>query len=445
MKRVTALVGAAAVLAGAVWAVGASVGASAGIEDTPCAAPITITQGGTYTGHWCSTNKTPAVQINTTQAVTIADSAVEGYGNLIQAGTGANVTVRNTIGKGLWTTTNCGDNGRMVYVTGGSSVILENNEVSTAGLAKVIGGTNPLIRIRYNKATNILGEQVNCGGYLQFVQFDGVRSSQAEVAWNQVQNLPDQSRTEDLISLFNSGGTSSSAPFWVHDNFLWGSYPIPSATAGFSGGGIMVGDQGSNAQYVVVENNQVVGTTNYGVSIVCGKNQVVRNNRVVASGRTPSGQWIGAMNVGLSFASEAMWGAGCTTYANNEMSGNVAGWQKQSGRNDWWMPACGSTDTRYYQPGNTCAGNTALKPGQQITYADEQAELAAWLTKSAGLTIGRGGTNTTTTQAPTTTVAPTTTTTQAPTTTTTAPPTTTTTAPSGCVDVEFLKARICPL
>src|SRR5689334_33147 len=55
--------------------------------------PITISEGGTYTGNWRSTSDgTPAVYVATTQPVTIEFSHLTGPGNLLHVTWHGNVT-----------------------------------------------------------------------------------------------------------------------------------------------------------------------------------------------------------------------------------------------------------------------------------------------------------------------------------------------------------------
>jgi hypothetical protein len=378
--------------------------------------PITISKGGTYTGNWESTTGTPAVRVTTSEPVTITNSNIRGRQDLILGGARLNITITNTYAQGI----GGGSEAPTLLSTDGgfSQVTVTGNELDGAGLW-LLNGQN--VTVTGNRVRNI--NPTGANPFAQFVQLNTVVGA-IDIGWNEVINTPGASDVEDVISLYKSGGTTSQ-PARIHDNFIWGAYPNP-ITNGYSGGGIMVGDQGSNNGHVIVENNQVVGTTNYGISIVCGTNQHIRNNTIISSGRTADGTALPATNVGLSMGSESHWGGGCTNYSNNTATGNDLGWQKPTGqRNEQWIPDC-----------SICTGNVS-RPGS-ITYATEQAEYGKWATKSAGRQIGRpvsGGT-TPTTAAPTTTVAPTTTTqaptttTQAPTTTTTAAPTTTTTAPT---------------
>ena len=395
--------------------------------------PITITVGGTYTGNWQSLDSNvAAVTVATSDPVIIQNSVIQSRGDLIQGKAKVNLTVRNTTGYGLNSMVSGRETGRFLTTDYGfTNLDVENNYMEQTGGMWVYGyggnfTTANTVRVVGNKAKNIDGRLSDgAGGYLtgesnqqfvQFLQLDKIRNVPGmEVAWNEVVNQPWNSRVEDNINLYASGGTPTS-PMLIHDNFIWGAYPSDPTTYGFSGGGIILGDAATGALaagYVNVFNNQIVGTTNYGLSIVCGNDQKLYNNRVLAANVLPDGRPIKAQNVGISMGSSALWGSACDNYTNNQAYNNQSGWQRTSGRNDWWVPSA-----------NLWSGNTAI-PGT-ITVATEQAEYASWQSKTAtaGQVIGltSGGSTTTT-------AAPTTTTTKAPTTTTTAP-TTSTTAPS---------------
>ncbi len=62
----------------------ASVSASSAIGEVDWSGPIVITEGGTYSGNWQSTDaKTPAVTVSTTAPVVIENSHIRSAGNLI--------------------------------------------------------------------------------------------------------------------------------------------------------------------------------------------------------------------------------------------------------------------------------------------------------------------------------------------------------------------------
>lgn len=434
VRPIAAMMAAVAVLVGGLVVTTASSDAATG--------PITISQGGTYTGDWESTTTAPAIRITTTQPVTIINSTIKGRQDLILGAARVNVTIINSTAIGVG-----GGNEHPTLLStdaGFSSVTIVNNDITSAGIWLLNGGN---VTVTGNRVRDI--NPTGANPFAQFVQLNTVVGA-IDIGWNEVINTPGASDVEDVISLYKSGGTAAN-PARIHDNFLWGAYPNP-ITQGFSGGGIMVGDTGSSVGNVVVESNQVVGTTNYGISVVCGSNQHVRGNTIISSGRTSTGASLPATNVGLSMGSESRWGANCTTSSGNTATGNDLGWQKPTGsRNDQWIPDCSS-----------CTGNVS-RPGT-VTYAAEQAEFDKWVDKSAGVQVGRPTTSTTTTVAPTTnssttttvapttTTAPSTTTTTVPptTTTTTAPPTTTTTVPAGrCELTEYpdlgVSVEVCTL
>ena len=78
----------------------ASVSASSAIGDVDWSSPIVITEGGTYSGNWQSTDaKTPAVTVSTTAPVVIENSHIRSVGSLIKTTiAGSNLTVRNSLG-----------------------------------------------------------------------------------------------------------------------------------------------------------------------------------------------------------------------------------------------------------------------------------------------------------------------------------------------------------
>jgi hypothetical protein len=330
--------------------------------------PIVIAAGGVYSDHYVSPSAdVPAVLIATSEPVVLDGAKVEGPGTLIQieTGTPADVVVRNTKGKGKAPESGLA---RFLVADGGwRSLVVENNELITTAGIWAHAAEPETVRITHNEVRDIVGADL-----VQFVQFDKV-TGPIQVAWNEVINEPGRSSVEDVVSLYQSGGTPD-APARIHDNFIWGAFPLP-VDDDYSGGGIMVGDQGSDAGHVEVTANQVVGTTNYGISVVCGSNQRVSENVILSSGRTEDGDWIPATNVGLSMGSESRWGGGCVTYIDNTATDNDLGWQVEDGRNDSWTPDC-----------DDCSGNTEREG--EVTYDDEEAEYDRWREKSSDEDIG---------------------------------------------------------
>jgi hypothetical protein len=390
------------------------------------ASPLVITKGGDYSGEWESLDRNvPAVTVKTTEPVVIQNATIRGRGDLIASGTDhTNITVRNVKGYGLNPNVYGKVAGEFVDVQRFDNLVVEDSYMEqTAGINALnyLGDHTAAdsVKITGNQALNIDGRKSDGnGGYLdfnkrknkstgaseqgfefvQFVQFDKVYNVPGvEIAWNEVINLPGQSRVEDNISLYKSSGTSSS-PIAIHDNYIQGAYTVnPTATIAsddtytydwsFSGGGIMLGDGvGSTAAddpaYVKAYGNTVVSTTNYGIAISAGHDMEFYDNRVVSAGVTASGQKLQKQNTGMYVWDS--YDAGSSHFYNVSAHDNVAGWVKTDGsRNDWW------TNVSSLMPDNVHMSGT-------ITLATESAEHAAWQDRFA-----KGGGTVTPTPTPT--------------------------------------------
>ena len=284
--------------------------------------PLQITQGGTYSGAWQSTDpSTPAVTVSTTEPVTIENCNIKSKGDLIKASVGhADITVKNCNGYAQNPDVASELNGRFLSADSIDNLVVENNYIE--GVWRGIhlhrsdgNGSTDSIKIRYNKVKNIDGRRSDgAGGYrtgntfdtdwetAQFLHFDKVRSvPDVEIAWNEVINEPYKSRSEDVIHIYDSAGTSTS-PIRIHDNYLKGSYPADPANQSHSGGGIMLGDWsgtvGLEPAYVEVYDNQVVSTDNYGIAISGGHDLHYYDNKIVSSAELADGTKIYANNVG---------------------------------------------------------------------------------------------------------------------------------------------------
>ena len=352
--------------------------------------PLTITTGGTYSGNWLSTDANVAtITVNTTQPVIIENSTVKGKNHLIRVpfGVAANLTVRNVHGIGLNPNVVNKVPGRFVHADTFNNLVIEHNEFEdTAGIyAHNFQGSGSL-KIRYNKASNIIGAYSNGAGgwktgssdnnFVQFAQLNDVHDIVgADISWNQVINEPGNSRVEDIINIFDSSGTSSSY-IDIHDNYLQGSYPISPTTQSHSGSAIMLGD--GEGHYQRAKNNQAVNVSNVGIAIAGGANNILDGNRIVSSGKLANGDIIFGANVGMY-----VWNfAGSANFDNNDAINNTIGYVRfNSGvytRNDYWVP---DVDT---------FSGTVILPNP-IDATDEAAEFTLWQSKvsSAGLTIGR--------------------------------------------------------
>ena len=367
--------------------------------------PLVITQGGTYSGNYRSTNSNvPAISIQTTQPVTIENCILAGAGDLIDAKNGGStLIVRNNRGYGLTQSADNTRHGRFIEVNSGKSVIIEHNYFEqTTGIDIYQWGGNgttaQTLTIRYNSAKNIDGRYRNGGGqYCNFLGVNGgLNIAGAEVAWNQVINEPNNSLVEDNINFYNSGGTASN-PIKLHDNYVQGAYPFPATGSNYTGSGITIdGDAqtaGGAAAFINGYNNQLVSTC-AAMNIASGHDNHFYNNRMVTSGILPNGSKMPA-----GYAAAGLWNAyqqSGSVFFNNDMTNNTIGFFFEGGN----TPYTNRQDT---SPGAcpTCTGTNHL-PDRPLTLADEQNEWNIWLQKlrQGGITLGAGGSSTPTPTTP---------------------------------------------
>ena len=388
---------------------------------TAAAGPLVITRGGTYTGTFHSDDPdVPAVAVRTAEPVVIEHATITGRGTLVAVqAEHADVTVRHCRGTGQNPGVGGRPPGRFVTAESFDRIVVEHCDLThTAGIYLLTNADRTrdgAVRIVGNRASNIDGRRSDgAGGWLsfndrkskhdghhergyavvQFVQLDKVRGPGMEIGWNGVVNEPGQSRVEDNVNVYQSGGTAAS-PLLVHDNFVRGAYTVDPAQAdradadwsydwSYSGGGLLLGDGPAPspdraASFVHAAGNVVVGTVNYGIAIAAGHDITFDDNRIVSAGRLPDGRRIPTQNVG-AYVWDAAHGRATGTFFANGGTGNAIGWAKGDGRNDSWTP-----DAAVW------AGTVALPV--PATAADEDHELADWRARAAraGVTIGASG------------------------------------------------------
>jgi hypothetical protein len=326
---------------------------TAGPAKIAWAAPIVISQGGTYTGNWRSLDpNTPAVTIATSQPVVIDHTNIESKSALIATTVaGADITITNTSGWALNPGVRGRSPGRFLNAQSFVNVDIEHDTlIGTAGIELAQyqgdGSASQTIRVLYNHALNIDGRRSTgahsfstAADVVQFCQLDGcIGMSGVQIAWNRVINIPAMSSVEDNISIFQSSGTAGS-PILIHDNLIDGAYPALPTSPNYSGGGIMVSDghtssAATDTGFVQAFNNTVIGTTNYGIAISSGHDDSAYNNIIISSGSLPDGTKLLASNVGIY-----IWNAGNDPFFGNDQEyGNTIGWMRGSTQNDQYLP-----------------------------------------------------------------------------------------------------------
>jgi Ricin-type beta-trefoil lectin domain-like/Bacterial Ig-like domain (group 2) len=370
--------------------------------------PLTITQGGTYSGNWKSTNpNTPAVTVATTAPVVIQNSYVTGPNDLIaDPYYGNNLTVKNVTGLGVNPNVSGQSNGLFVNAQNPILLDVENcyfENVLFGVYVRGYGGNRDgiqTITILNNRGRNILGlESDGKNGYLpgetnwqwahaiqlsEMASVPGIR-----IAWNEIINYPYQSLVNENVNMYDAGGTSSS-PVEFHDNYIQGAYAYNPPVDSYNGGGFVTDGSGSDtvataSAYNNVYNNQVVGTVNMGIEFSTGHDNVAWNNTVIASGLLPNGTKIPSQNVGLVI-DDVYGNIPNGSMYNNDMYGNTVGWMCWAARcawdgyrNDDYFP----NNSSYYSTNQSISANP-------ITLQAENSEYSTWLAKisSNGMVVG---------------------------------------------------------
>jgi hypothetical protein len=388
----------------------ASVSAVSSIGQVDWSGPIVITEAGSYSGNWRSTDsKTPAVTVATTAPVVIENSHISSVAGLIKTGVaGADVTVRNSVALALNPAVKGQSNGVFLDASSPARLDVENNYVENAGGGVLVHGYSgnrdgqQTIVIRANRARNLNGLfSDGNGGYLpgvgsnrsisRFIELDRVQSVPGiDVGWNEVINYPGHSLVADNIDVKRSSGTPNQ-PLEIHDTYIQGAYPYSAAQADYQGGGIKTeGNPDDTAQDATafnnIHDNQVVGTVNYGIAFTAGHDNIASNNRVISSGRLADGTRIAAQYVGMANGDVNGASVANSTIYNNTMHDNLIGWT-------CWKSSCAQSGYRKDQsfPASPADYSTnSVLAAQTITPAMENNEYQIWMNKtaSAGITVG---------------------------------------------------------
>ncbi|MGI4734740.1 MAG: hypothetical protein ACRYG7_06120 [Janthinobacterium lividum] len=359
-------------------------------------AVLVITKGGTYTGTYRSdASGTACVRIATREPVVLEGCVLTGPGNLIEAGEGADLTVRNCHGQGLAPTVDKQAPGRFLDVYRPQRLIVEHNSLGqTSGIVvnrwSGTGAPGQTLLVRYNQARNVDGRWRNGEGstHCSFLILNTVQHlAGVDIAYNEVLNAPDQSLVEDNINLFNSSGTAKS-PLHVHDNFVRGAYPFPATANHFTGSGMTTdGDAKTAAEaagYIEADHNQFVATGNAGMNIAAGHDVYYHDNRAVTAGQLPDGRRFNAGFVGLGVFNFYKQPVG--VFGNNRVENNTIGFVRWGGRDPG--------PDRQDQAPDACAPCTGtVHLPSPITQATENNEWQRWQQKlrQKGLVVGAAG------------------------------------------------------
>lgn len=389
--------------------------AQAQAPDITYSGPLTISKGGTYSGNYRSTSSgTPVIIVNTTEPVILQNCVLVGPGVLVSATRpGTDLTMRECKGYGTTPTVDNVQRGFFLDMYQAKNLVFEHNYLESnrgVQLNRWTGNGSPgqALKIRYNVAKNMIGTMRNAPaqGLSNFVLLNTILGlPNLEIAWNQVINLPNQSKVEDNINFYNSGGTPTS-PARVHDNYVQGAYPIPATDPTFNGTGMTTDGGGTTLEtstgFLEIDHNQFVSTCNSGVNVAAGHDVNVHDNRIVTSGYLTDGTKLSKVYNGIGVSS--WYGIGPPVFGNIQVNNNIVGYA------NWYKtaPYPNRFDFNTAQA-NSATGNVSLP--NPITVQTEQNEWTLWQQKlqQNGITPGvTGGTAPNPTiETPTTTPTPT--------------------------------------
>ena len=355
--------------------------------------PLVITQGGTYSGTYISTNpKIPAVKIVTDQPVTLTNSFLSSKGNLIniQGSAGANVTIQNVTGVALDPGSRGKLRGEFVSASTINSLTVQNCSMYGVSYGvELYGGAVSSVRIVNNLAGNLDDRSSDGnGGFLatrktlgHFVIFEQVVAAKgAEIGWNQVVNTIGSTSNEDVINIYKSQG-SAGYPINVHDNYAEGYSSPPSDL--YTGTGVIADGDGLNPQtaYLNINANEFVHNSGTGVAIASGHDVHATNNRVVSCGVDSLGNWYSA-----PFAQAVyLWNYnGTPGFYNNTITGTYGGLIRQDPNGDAMIADSWASPTDLVNVSNSIAATPFADPcmvNGSINFGAEDTERKFWAAK----------------------------------------------------------------
>jgi parallel beta-helix repeat protein len=344
-------------------------------------------------GNFSGTATQPAISIVTDTPVIIRDSNLQGPGDLIYI-KGGDVVVENTTGVATNPNINGLQKGMFINANFVRNLRVENCNIQGVRFGIYVNGytgdktSKNIISLVRNTLTNIDGRPSDgkngyavSGDYISHgIQLNAVNEvPNIEIAWNQMTNLPAQSQSSDMISLYDSSGTSSQ-PAMIHDNYLQGAYPAnPGKDLIYYGGGISLdGSATTTADTTVafthVYNNHIVSSANYGIQIKAGHDNTVYNNRIISSGKLSSGT-LYAMKYAVGLWNINFYNQTADIFYNNLMHDNTAGLIAMDAmgnpvRSDMLLPG----------QNNVIANNVSFQPMDNAhpALSDEANEYSLW-------------------------------------------------------------------
>lgn len=243
----------------------------------------------------------PAIRIRTQRPVVLENVITVSAGSHVFAEGFADVTIRRSAGYGLEPTVDDVPRGTYLTMEGFNRVTVERTFLThTRGLQLwAFDGDDAgerTIRIAQNVVRNVDGRCRNTGGgcgndgnyqFANFVSFNGVRGKDIEIAWNDVENQPNESSVEDNLGLYRASGTAD-GPMRIHHNAIRGGWEYP-VSGNYTGSCFTTdGDPESvdEVGFIEATENLCIGVP---MNIAGGHDVHYRDNVYASSGQLPDG------------------------------------------------------------------------------------------------------------------------------------------------------------
>ncbi len=212
-----------------------------------------------------------------------------------------------------------GDDQSAIRITNCHNVVITANDFKDdAQPITIVNSTN--VEISWNRYQNITGPyQRNGTNRANFTQW--VSSLGGSIH----DNKGIGGNTEDIISIFQSGGTNAATPLVIERNAFEGTNWISP-----SGSGMLLGDNGGS--HIVVRNNTLLNPGSVGMGIASGTDIHITDNTIYGQQRVSS-------NVGIY-----VWNQSANLCSGNEVARNRVKWFKADGTMNpgWDAGNCGS-------------------------------------------------------------------------------------------------------
>ncbi len=204
-----------------------------------------------------------------------------------------------------------------IIIEGCHNVTITANDFSgDVGGIYALNSTN--VTVTWNRFRNI-GNGTIGSGHSNYVQFNNTWGGYIG------QNKGVGGNTEDLISIYKSGGASAASPLIIERNAFQGT----TWTSG-SGSGLMLGDAGG--AHIIARNNRLLSPGQVGIGVPSGTDIHITGNIIYGAKRASS-------NVGIY-----VWNQATTACSGIEVSGNDVRWYRADGiENPYWNAGnCGT-------------------------------------------------------------------------------------------------------